>query len=606
MISLQKKIDFLNKTTFFGNISEQNKVAICKRMGVKQIAQHTLLFQEGDLGKEFFLIVEGEIEIIKNANVIATLTQGEIFGEMAVLCQGKRTAAAKAKQNTTVFFFKQEALESIIYEFPTVALKILKVMSQRFQPQTATEELTGTQESLIESTLSSQYKKCPNCYEKNDVEVQNCIYCEYSFSQNFWHKLFVAIFCILTIVSSITFYWYLVKTYKETTKNDQQKIPVVFTTKVEKKEVPLLVEGYGRVRSPEVKKIQARVSGRILKFHKDFHVGTYIKQGEILAQLDPYDYEKRVQKATNALKAKQIELSRLQKTQKSLQEQIKIATTNRDLAKEAFRRAKILSEQGALSQLDLYRAQQNYMQTRLELVQLQNSKETFPHQLATAKTSVTDAQIELKNAKRNMQWLSIVAPFSGRICSIDRTTNIDTTTVIATLEQLDTLEIPVLVPVGHLAKLFTHKPSIKEIPAHKVQVVHFIEEHQQIWPGKIIRFEPVNEKNQCIPVIVQVENATLDKKLPLQTNTFVKVVFEGRKEKNAWVISREWLRENNTIHVVRDNKLLILPVHIVHRFAEKLVVNAAITSEDAIVVTLLPFPIPGMQLKSKEIKYEHN
>lgn len=604
MISLQKKIDFLNKTTFFGNISEENKVAICKRMGVKQITQHTLLFQEGDLGKEFFLIVEGEIEIIKNANVIATLTQGEIFGEMAVLCQGKRTAAAKAKQNTTVFFFKQEALESIIYEFPTVALKILKVMSQRFQPQTATEELTGTHES--ESGLSSQYKKCPNCYEKNDAEVQKCAYCEYSFSQNFWHKLFVAMFCILTIASSITFYWYLVKTYKETTKNDQQKIPVVFTTKVHKKDVPLLVEGYGRVRSPEVKKIQARVPGRIIKFHKDFHVGMYIKQGEILAQLDPYDYEKRVQKAANALKAQQIELSRLQKTQKSLQEQIKIATTNRDLAKEAFRRAKMLSEQGALSQLDLYRAQQNYMQTRLELLQLQNSKETFPHQLAAAKTSVTDAQIELKNAKRNMQWLSIVAPFSGRICSINRTTNIDTTTVIATLEQLDTLEIPVFVPIGHLAKLFIHKPGVHEIPDHKVQIIHFNEEHRQIWQGKIVRFEPVNKKNQCIPVIVQVENTAVDQKLSLQTNSFVKVVFEGRKEKDVWIISREWLRENNTIHVVRNDKLMILPVQIVHRFAEKLVVNATISNQDAIVVTLLSFPIPGMQLKSKEIKYEHN
>ena len=259
MISLQKKIEFLNKTTFFGNISEENKVAICKRMGVKQIDQDTLLFQEGDLGKEFFLIVEGEIEIIKNANVIATLAQGEIFGEMAVLCQGKRTAAAKAKQNTTVFFFKQEALESIIYEFPTVALKILKVMSQRFQPQTVTEELAGTQESLVESSLSSQYKKCPNCYENNDVEVQKCAYCEYSFSQNFWHKLFVAIFCILTIASSIAFYRYLVNTYRETTTNDQQKTPVVFTTSIDKKEIALPLEGYGRVRSPEVKKIQARL-----------------------------------------------------------------------------------------------------------------------------------------------------------------------------------------------------------------------------------------------------------------------------------------------------------------------------------------------------------
>ena len=60
-----------------------------------------LIFSQGDLGTEMFIIVEGEVEIIKHINdeshVLSHLEKGDFFGEMALLENVPRTADAIAK-----------------------------------------------------------------------------------------------------------------------------------------------------------------------------------------------------------------------------------------------------------------------------------------------------------------------------------------------------------------------------------------------------------------------------------------------------------------------------------------------------------------------------
>lgn len=118
------------------------------------LAKDQLIFLEGDDANEMFYILDGEVEIFKTMEgrriTIATLSKGEVFGEMGLLMEGpKRTASAKAiKESTILSLTKEEFLRRITIT-PTFCLTILKSLAERLQQ--ATNELM-----LLKYVISGQ------------------------------------------------------------------------------------------------------------------------------------------------------------------------------------------------------------------------------------------------------------------------------------------------------------------------------------------------------------------------------------------------------------------------------------------------------------------
>lgn len=88
------------------------------------------LFTEGDPAAEFFLIVSGEVDVIKRGHenkpsVLATLGAGSILGETSLLTQESRSATARAKSNSTILRVRWEDFEAFLEENPAGAYKIV-------------------------------------------------------------------------------------------------------------------------------------------------------------------------------------------------------------------------------------------------------------------------------------------------------------------------------------------------------------------------------------------------------------------------------------------------------------------------------------------------
>jgi CRP/FNR family cyclic AMP-dependent transcriptional regulator len=54
-------------------------------------------FTEGDFGYAMFIVKEGTAEVLQNETVLRTLGPGDVFGEIAVLSGGRRTATVIAR-----------------------------------------------------------------------------------------------------------------------------------------------------------------------------------------------------------------------------------------------------------------------------------------------------------------------------------------------------------------------------------------------------------------------------------------------------------------------------------------------------------------------------
>jgi CRP/FNR family transcriptional regulator, cyclic AMP receptor protein len=62
-----------------------------------EVEAGTTLLREGDFGYAMFAILDGTADVLKDGAVIRTLQRGDVFGEIAVLAGGTRTATVSAR-----------------------------------------------------------------------------------------------------------------------------------------------------------------------------------------------------------------------------------------------------------------------------------------------------------------------------------------------------------------------------------------------------------------------------------------------------------------------------------------------------------------------------
>ena len=91
------------------------------------------IFKEGETGGYAYLLEEGSVEIVKltpkGLSVLVTLQKGTLFGEMAIIEGGLRSAGAKAATSVSVKEIDSSDFLAYIQGKPQVALNLLKRMS---------------------------------------------------------------------------------------------------------------------------------------------------------------------------------------------------------------------------------------------------------------------------------------------------------------------------------------------------------------------------------------------------------------------------------------------------------------------------------------------
>ncbi len=79
------------------------------------------IFEEGDEGRAFYLIIAGEIRIRVGEKEVARIGAGEVFGEMAILDNSPRSATAETIEDTVVFSVDRDILAK---SAPTLGFKM--------------------------------------------------------------------------------------------------------------------------------------------------------------------------------------------------------------------------------------------------------------------------------------------------------------------------------------------------------------------------------------------------------------------------------------------------------------------------------------------------
>jgi HEAT repeat protein len=133
MIPLVEKVMILKGSAFFRHFPGSELGGIAALTQEVHAEDGEVIFEQGDEGDAFYVIVQGSVQILRGETGVATLGAREGFGEMAILDRGERSATAKASAPTTLLSLDRDSFDRVIERNPVVARGVYRVLTERLR-----------------------------------------------------------------------------------------------------------------------------------------------------------------------------------------------------------------------------------------------------------------------------------------------------------------------------------------------------------------------------------------------------------------------------------------------------------------------------------------
>ena len=126
------KVDALAKAPLFAALSRQELGALAKVTEDLEVDEGKTLTREGDLGREFFVIVDGDVSVTQDGNEIRRLGPGDFFGEIALIYDNaRRTATVTAASPLRFFVLTRQSFRSLLEHQPEIEEKVMAALEER-------------------------------------------------------------------------------------------------------------------------------------------------------------------------------------------------------------------------------------------------------------------------------------------------------------------------------------------------------------------------------------------------------------------------------------------------------------------------------------------
>lgn len=150
-----QRLDFVQKMDLFGGLSTETKEQIAVAMEKSTFASGEKIVRQADAGDSMFFIARGTVEIALETDgarqPIATLGEGDFFGEMALLTGEPRAATALAVGDVEAYQLSKQPFRKILLQDPEISEKVSRVMAERRQVlESKTAELQTSPQSRAE------------------------------------------------------------------------------------------------------------------------------------------------------------------------------------------------------------------------------------------------------------------------------------------------------------------------------------------------------------------------------------------------------------------------------------------------------------------------
>lgn len=135
-----QKLELLKRVPLLSGLGKRDIEEVGRLADEVDLPAGHVLMREGATGNEFFVIIEGSVQIERGGATLASLGAGDFLGEIALVDDGPRTATATTELPARLLVVGHREFHSLMAQFPTIQTSVLQALAQRVRlldPETA-------------------------------------------------------------------------------------------------------------------------------------------------------------------------------------------------------------------------------------------------------------------------------------------------------------------------------------------------------------------------------------------------------------------------------------------------------------------------------------
>jgi hypothetical protein len=130
-LNIYMKIKLIKNVHIFSDSSTPCLKMIAQKLQQSYFSPSEYIIRNGTVGEKMFIIAHGEVEVVQEHKTLATLKDGQFFGEIALLEESKRVADVKSKTYCDLYTLHKDDFIEIVERFPKLGEKFKQIYRKR-------------------------------------------------------------------------------------------------------------------------------------------------------------------------------------------------------------------------------------------------------------------------------------------------------------------------------------------------------------------------------------------------------------------------------------------------------------------------------------------
>ena len=131
----EREIRLARSVPFFAALPTPELERVASNLELVRAAAGEVIVRQGDPGDRFFVVAEGEVQVIRDGTPVATAGPGDFFGEIALLRDVRRTATVVARSDVRLYALGRHEFLRAVTGSPGTARGADAVVEERLRPR---------------------------------------------------------------------------------------------------------------------------------------------------------------------------------------------------------------------------------------------------------------------------------------------------------------------------------------------------------------------------------------------------------------------------------------------------------------------------------------
>jgi CRP-like cAMP-binding protein len=135
MLRKDAKVELLRHVTLFAGCSKRELGQISLIADEIDFPADKTLIRQGDPGRQFFVVIEGEVKVVKNGKKLPSPRGGsEFYGEISLVSGSPATATVTTVAPTRALVIAPQHFRALLDRSPSIQRRVLHSFSERLAP----------------------------------------------------------------------------------------------------------------------------------------------------------------------------------------------------------------------------------------------------------------------------------------------------------------------------------------------------------------------------------------------------------------------------------------------------------------------------------------